>query len=89
MVGFFGLFQAYMNRKDWVEAVTAFEKVLAVSADNKAAQNQIRVAKKMIKDEEARDRKMYRNIFAKMAEESTKVRELTESNVLTDVLFFE
>ena len=89
MVGFFGLFQAYMNRKDWAEAVTAFEKVLAVSCDNKAAQNQIRVAKKMIKDEEARDRKMYRNIFAKMAEESTKVRELTESNVLTDVLTFE
>ena len=63
-----------MNRKDWAEAISAFEKVVAVSPDNKAAKNQIRLCKKNMKQEEAQDRKMYQNIFAKMAAENSKVR---------------
>ena len=63
-----------MNMKDWTEAIQCFKAVLAVSPGNKAANNQIRVAKQRIKEDDAHDRKLYNNMFAKFAQIDTQVR---------------
>ena len=62
-----------MNMKDWAVAIQCFEQVLQISASNKAAQNQIRLAKAKMREDEERDKKLYKNMFAKFAQVDTQV----------------
>ena len=62
-----------MGMKDWSQAIQCFEQVLSSSSNNKAAQNQIRLARSKMREDEAKDRKLYKNMFAKFAQQDAQV----------------
>lgn len=62
--------QSWQGVKDWEEAVKDFEVVLSIDATNTAAQKQLAFCKDRIKDQNARDKRIFAHIFNQLAAES-------------------
>lgn len=69
---FFRFGTAEANMKNYDSAIKQFQRVLDIDPANKAAKNQISVMQQKIKADKAREKKLYANMFAKMAENDAK-----------------
>ena len=70
---FFRYGTAEANMKNYDSAITQFKKVLEIDPANKAAKNQITLMSQKIKQDKEREKKLYSNMFAKMAAQDAKV----------------
>ena len=67
-----------MNMKNYDEAVSDFQRVLEVDSGNKAAKNQLAVAKHHIRQQREKEKQTYAGMFTKFAELDAKVSTLTK-----------
>ena len=65
-----------MAMQNLKEAADGFSKLLAVDPNNKAAKNQRTLCLQKIKRQHEKEKKTYQGMFAKFAEEDSKVRVL-------------
>lgn len=75
---FFRFGTAEANMKNYESAVQQFQRVLEIDPQNKAAKNQITLLQQSIKQDKARQKKLYANMFAKMADTDSKDEEAPE-----------
>lgn len=68
--GFFRRGKAYLALQEYEKAKDNFMKVLECDSSNKAAQRTIHVCKQNVKKQLEKEKKMYQNIFKKLAEEN-------------------
>ncbi|GFY45705.1 peptidyl-prolyl cis-trans isomerase FKBP4 [Trichonephila inaurata madagascariensis] len=68
--GFFRRGKAYLALQEFDKAKDNFMKVLEYDSSNKAAQRTIHVCKQNLKKQLEKEKKMYQNIFKKLAEEN-------------------
>ncbi|KAG8190375.1 hypothetical protein JTE90_022019 [Oedothorax gibbosus] len=68
--GLFRKGQAHLALKDYEQARNCFVKVLETDSTNKAAQKNLYVCKEFIRKQLESEKKMYQNMFKKMAEQS-------------------
>ncbi|CAB3226989.1 unnamed protein product [Arctia plantaginis] len=71
--GLFRKGQAVLGLGDAEEALKAFEKVLEIEPQNKAAANQVLVCKTTIRKQKQTEKQMYANMFDKFAKHDTEV----------------
>ncbi|XP_065355698.1 FK506-binding protein 59 [Calliphora vicina] len=74
--------QCNLATNEYKDALVDFQKVLELEPSNKAAQNQIQICKHKIKEANDKEKKIYANMFAKMAA-ADKEQEIPDE---TDVL---
>lgn len=67
--------QARQLLQDYEEAIGDFQEVLKLEPQNKAAQKQLAVSKKRLKEEREKEKKRYANMFSNWsrADENNKV----------------
>ena len=68
--------QARQLLQDYEEAIGDFQEVLKLEPQNKAAQKQLALSRKRLKEEREKERKRYRNMFSNFGrddEENNKV----------------
>lgn len=66
--------QALINLGDAEIAVHDFKKVLELEPNNKAAQNQLAICQKVLKEQLQKEKKIYANMFDKFAKMDTQVK---------------
>ncbi|KHJ75550.1 tetratricopeptide repeat protein [Oesophagostomum dentatum] len=60
---------ARLAMSDLEEAKQIYEKVLEIDPENKAAAQQILVVRQMMREQNERDKKRYKNLFSKISDE--------------------
>lgn len=53
--------------RDYGQALKLFQQVVAIEPSNRAARQQITVCKNKVKEQNEKDKNMYRNIFKKLS----------------------
>ena len=64
MKAYFRRGQARQLLQDYEEAIGDFQEVLKLEPQNKAAQKQLAVSKKKLKEEREKEKKIYANMFS-------------------------
>ena len=59
--------QCNLATNEYKDALADFQKVLELEPTNKAAQNQIQICKHKIKEANDKEKKLYANMFTKLA----------------------
>jgi tetratricopeptide (TPR) repeat protein len=72
--GLFRRGEAHLAVNDFDLARADFQKVLQLYPSNKAAKAQLAVCQQRIRKQLAREKKLYANMFERLAEEESKVR---------------
>ncbi|XP_077294260.1 FK506-binding protein 59-like isoform X2 [Arctopsyche grandis] len=71
--GLFRKGQALQAMGECDEAIEAFQRVIEIEPENKAAVNQITICKSTIKQQNDKEKKLYANMFEKFAQKDTEV----------------
>lgn len=67
--------QSQMALSNYDEAVADFQEVIKLNPENSAAKQSIQTCRQQIKAYQQKEKQLYASIFAKMAQQSEKVRE--------------
>ena len=63
--------QARQLLQDYEEAIGDFQEVLKLEPQNKAAQKQLAMSRKKLKEEREKEKKRYANMFSKWSSDET------------------
>uniref|UniRef100_A0A915KMR1 peptidylprolyl isomerase n=1 Tax=Romanomermis culicivorax TaxID=13658 RepID=A0A915KMR1_ROMCU len=77
--------EAYQNQNDFELAISDYERVIFVEPENKAAKNQIVVCKRKIAEVNQKQKKLYANMFEKLAKAESEEQTNGEAQTNTVV----